>query len=523
MNYLTTPIPNQTLVWLRIALGLLGGGDILGNGIYYHWYKGAFDDFTFRYYGFEWVHPLPEPFFSMFFIGGFLLGLAVAVGWRFRVTAPLFALAFTYLFLLEKAHYLNHAYLFCWLAWLLAFTPAWREWSLDVRRNPLEWSPVTPRWSLAIFPLLMGVVYFWGGIAKLNYDWLIEAMPLHLWIKNRSDIPIVGPLFALKPTAYLMAWGGFLLDLLIAFFLLHKRLRWWALAAAVFFHATNHLIFNIGIFPYLSLVMTSLFFEPDWPGKFVNWLAKRVPFIQRWQTNWRIRISERFRPQSSKVETESSAIGKPHAKGNERSVEGEDTMEQAGRLVSAKLNNNCYFEVSNLGKTGERERIIYTGSSPFWGNCGIASFAKPSPQLVFALTALVGLHLFLPLRHHYFDSDVAWSEEGHRYSWRMMLRAKSGYGTMRVVDRKTGKEEVVNPQKTLNKKQARKLVTHPDMILQYAHYLGDKCGDCAVYADIQAKLNNGKYNRYIDPTVDLTQLEWGWLETKPWILKEIEK
>ena len=100
MNYLTTPIPNQTLVWLRIALGLLGGGDILGNGIYYHWYLRSFDDFTFRYYGFEWVHPLPEPFLSLFFVVGFLLGIAVALGWRFRITAPLFALAFTYLFLL---------------------------------------------------------------------------------------------------------------------------------------------------------------------------------------------------------------------------------------------------------------------------------------------------------------------------------------------------------------------------------------------------------------------------------------
>lgn len=475
---LVTPIPNQTLVWLRIALGLLGGGDILGNGIYYHWYKRAFDGFTFRYYGFEWVRPLPEPFFSLFFIAGFLLGIAVALGWRFRITAPLFALSFTYVFLLEKAHYLNHAYLFCWLAWLLVFTPAWREWSLDVRRNPADWSPVAPRWSVAIFPLLMGIVYFFGGIAKLNYDWLMEAMPLHLWVKNRSEIPLIGPVFALKPTAYFMAWGGFLLDLLIAFFLLHKRLRWWALAAAVFFHATNHLIFNIGIFPYLSLVMTSLFFEPHWPGKLVDWLAKRLSFVRRWQSGWQMRMAHRNKP--------------------------------------------CYFEVSETESFTKQQVLSYSGHTPFFGTTGLISqpSLRAQPRLVMALTLLIAVHVLLPLRHHYFKSDVAWSEEGHRYSWRMMLRSKRGYGGLRVVDNTTGQEEYVDPKNTLNDKQARKMYTHPDMILQYAHYLGEQCGECAVYADITIRLNNGNYTRFIDPTVDLTQQSWGWLETKSWVLPE---
>ncbi|MEL7161258.1 MAG: HTTM domain-containing protein, partial [Bacteroidota bacterium] len=235
-SLLTRPTPIHTLVFLRIALGLLGGGDILGNGIYYHWYRDEFSGFTFRYFGFEWVHPLPEPFFSLFFVVGFLLGVAVALGWRFRITAPLFALAFTYLFLLEKAHYLNHAYLFTWLAWILVFTPAWREFSLDVRRRPVEWSPVAPAWSVYVFPALMGVVYFFGGIAKINYDWLIEAMPLHMWLERRGNMPLLGPMWRQEITAYVMAWGGMLLDLSAPFLLLHRRLRWVALGFLLLFH-----------------------------------------------------------------------------------------------------------------------------------------------------------------------------------------------------------------------------------------------------------------------------------------------
>ena len=435
-------VPIYTLVWLRIALGLLGAGDILGNGIYYHWYLDSFSGYTFRYFGFEWVYPLPEPLLSIYFVVGFLAGLAVAVGWRWRISAPLFALCFTYLFLLEKAHYLNHAYLFAWLAWLLVFTPAWREWSLDVRRRPTEWSPVVPFWSLYVFPLLMGLVYFFGGINKINYDWLIEASPLHFWLRARGDMPVLGPLFNLRATAYLMAWGGMLLDLLSPFLLLHRRLRWVALGLLVFFHATNHLIFNIGIFPYLSLVLTSLFFAPDWPLRGVRWLADRWAWVRRRYEGWKSLPKQAVDP---------------------------------GRVL------------------------------------------HPRPA---ALALLVGIHVFLPLRNYLFGSDVNWTEEGHRYSWRMMLRSKQGTGYYRMVGPE-GKEEVVNPQDSLDERQYRKMVTHPDMILQYAHHLRDsRPPGTAVYGNFQVRLNGRRRQPFIDPQTDLAVTEWNWFTPKPWVLPE---
>ncbi len=433
------------LVFLRIALGLLGAGDILGNGIYYHWIHRAYDGYTFRYFGFEWVHPLPEPFLSLFFVVGFLAGIAVALGWRFRITAPLFAACFTYLFLLEKSHYLNHAYLFTWLAWLLVFTPAWREWSLDVRRDPRQWSPVAWKWSVYVFPLLMGLVYFFGGINKINYDWLIEAMPLHLWLARRAEMPVLGPLFALKGTAYLMAWGGMLLDLAAPFLLLHRRLRWVALGLLLFFHATNHLIFNIGIFPYLSLVLTSLFFAPDWPLRAVNALAERSDRVARWQRDWRGRL------------------GTPAA------------------------------------------------PTTLW---------HPRPA---AIALLVAVHVFLPLRNLLFGSDVNWTEEGHRYSWRMMLRSKQGRGTYRVVDA-DGQTTRVNPRDSLDDRQYGKLVTHPDMILQYAHHLRDVApGPVRVYGDFEVQLNGRRRQTFIDPQTDLAHTEWRWVTAKPWVLPEVRE
>ncbi len=465
------PIPIPTLVWLRVAMGLLGGGDILGNGIYYHWYLDDFAGYTFRYYGFEWVHPLPEPLLSLYFIVGFLLGLAVALGWRFRITAPLFALFFSYLFLLEKAHYLNHGYLFTWLAWLLALTPAWREFSLDVRRNPAERRTEVPAWTVFLFPALMGLVYFFGGIAKINADWLLEASPLHSWIQRRAGIPILGPLFALKPTAYLMAWGGMLLDLTAGFMLLHRRLRWVALALLLFFHATNHLIFLIGIFPYLSLVLTSMFFAPDWPQRAIHRFAGfGVPAeklgwartqVQRWVVQWQSRV-------------------------------------------------------------GAAQDLPSGPQATIWQ--GHPRYRRP---IVAGLALIISLHLFLPLRHWLFPSDVNWSEEGHRYSWRMMLRSKQGHGHYVLVDRSTGAEEIVQPRDSLTKPQYRKMATHPDMILQYAHHLRDLRAaagqDIAIYPRFRVSLNGGPRRPFLDPAADLSTLHWQWWGAKDWVLPEGEK
>ena len=469
-RHLLRPTDISTLVLLRVALGLLGGGDILGNGIYYHWWLGEFSGFTFSYYGFEWVKPLPEPFLSLYFVTGAALGVAVALGWRFRLTAPLFALAFTYLFLLEKAHYLNHAYLFTWLAWLLALTPAWREFSLDVRRRPTARSPVAPAWCVWLFPLLMGIVYCYGGIAKMNADWLLRAMPLRLWLQARADMPLLGPLWEREATAFVMAWGGMLLDFTAPFLLLHRRLRWVALALLVFFHATNHLIFNIGIFPYLSLILTSMFFAPDWPRRAVrrftsatvpglSWARTRV---QRWWSKW----------------------------------QWGDAPEALAPVPPG---------------------VVATGR-------GWQFSPRYLPAVAGGLALLVGVHLALPLRHWAFASDVAWSEEGHRYSWRMMLRSKQGSGAYRLVDRVTGAEEIVRPADSLSRRQYRKLTTHPDMILQYAHYLRDARAaagqDVAVYGRFRVRLNGRARHRYVDPAVDLGRVGWSYFAAKPWVLPE---
>ena len=82
-----------------------------------------------------------------------------------------------------------------------------------------------------------------------------------------------------------------------------------------------------------------------------------------------------------------------------------------------------------------------------------------SQKLVLAL--LVAFHLLVPLRHHYFKGEVAWTEEGHRFSWRMMLRSKHGYGYFDVKNVRTGEVTKIKPEDYLTDRQSEKLYNPP--------------------------------------------------------------
>ena len=57
--------------------------------------------------------------YLFWFLG--LLGICIALGAFYRYAVTLFFLSFSYLFLLEKAQYLNHFYLICLLSFILIF------------------------------------------------------------------------------------------------------------------------------------------------------------------------------------------------------------------------------------------------------------------------------------------------------------------------------------------------------------------------------------------------------------------
>lgn len=145
---------------------------------------------------------------------------------------------------------------------------------------------------------------------------------------------------------------------------------------------------------------------------------------------------------------------------------------------------------------------------------------KPILLVVFAGWFLI--QIGLPLRHYFFKDDVLWTEEGHRLSWRMMLRSKSGSSTFKIVERGTKDTIYINKKEYLTQKQIRALNSKPDMIWQFAQRLKREYAkegkDIQVFVNARVMVNGGNAQSLIDPKVDLAAEKWHHFEHHDWIL-----
>lgn len=259
------PIDIASIVFFRIAFGALLIWHVCDylywDDIATLWVKPAFH---FAYYGFAWVHPWPAPWLYAHWVvfGGsaFLL----AIGFCYRPSAIVLCLSSTYFFLLDEAYFVNHTYLICLLSFLFCIIPAHRAFSIDALMRPRLRAQTVPAWNLWLLRIQMGVVYFYGGVAKLSPDWF-QGEPMRHYLDQHTDFPLIGRFFHSEAVVYAASYTSLLLDLLIVPLLLWRRTRAGAFCLAVLFHVMNSKLFTIGIFPWLAIAATTLFFSPSWP------------------------------------------------------------------------------------------------------------------------------------------------------------------------------------------------------------------------------------------------------------------
>lgn len=262
LNKLQEPTSILPLVIFRMAFGVLMLISTLrfaANG-----WIGTFyiePQFHFTFFGFGWVQPLPGNGMYIIFALLALFSVMIVFGAFYRISIVAFFLLFTYVELIDKTYYLNHYYFISLLSFLLIFVPLHRSFSIDVWMRPSLKRSTVPTWMIWALRLQLGMVYFFAGFAKLNVDWMVHGLPLRLWIPANADLPILGPVFALPYIPLLMSWGGAIYDLTIAFFLLWRRTRYLAYLTVLFFHIVTAILFPIGMFPYIMIVATLIFFD----------------------------------------------------------------------------------------------------------------------------------------------------------------------------------------------------------------------------------------------------------------------
>ncbi len=262
----------SSVVFFRIIFGTLMLIDVIRymDKIHRYWIE---PQYHFSYLPFDFIHPLPEN--GMYILFGLMLILSVFIilGLFYRASMILFFISFTYVFLLEQARYLNHFYLISLVSFVMIFIPANSTASIDRRIFKNIHSETCEAWSLWLLRFMIALPYFFGGIAKLNSDWL-QGEPFGMWFTNNINPPFFSDLFKQRETILFISYSSMLFDLLIIPALLYKRTRTAGFIIAIIFHLINSQWFNIGIFPWFMIAATTLFFEPDWPRNFVNFLFK---------------------------------------------------------------------------------------------------------------------------------------------------------------------------------------------------------------------------------------------------------
>ena len=430
MKILFKAIDNSPLIVFRILFGFLIACESFG-AILTGWVKRVLTDpqFTFSFIGFEWLQPLPG--FGMYFyfvLMGFF-GLAIMLGYRYRIAIPSYTLLWAGVYFMQKSSYNNHYYLLLLISFLLIFLPANRYASLDVKQNRVSEEKTMPYWISLLFIIQVGIVYVFASLAKFYPDWLDGTFTKNL-LSGTTSRPFFLELFSQKWFYLFIAYAGILFDLLIVPFLLFKKTRTLALIASVIFHIFNSITLQIGIFPFFALTFALFFYEPE---------TIRRLFLRK----------------------------KP-------------------KLEDENLSQNLY------GK-----RIVY-----------------------FLMIPYLIIQIALPLRHHFIEGDVLWTEEGHRLSWRMMLRERNGYITIQIKDLKTGSVSIYNYRKNLTNKQAQNLATKPDFIWQYCQRIKEeyKGKPIAIYIDCKNSINRKEYKSLIDPNYDMAKAEWNYFAHNEWIL-----
>jgi len=430
ISNLHTPIAAAPLISFKLVFGAL----LIFSTLRFMW-LGWIEDhyvqplFHFKYWGFEWVPVLSLHVLYAVHILLILsaLGIMFLNGWAYRIAAIVLFLTFTYTELIDLTYYLNHYYFVSIICFILIFLPSHCSPFLPLHTQFVD------SWAILIIKLQIAVLYVYAGLAKINYDWLINALPLKIWLPANDTIPLIGPLLSWEITPYIFSWMGMLFDTFIIVFLVLRKTRIGAYLVLVFFHTITGLMFQIGVFPLVMMGITLVFFSNEWHIKFIRFF---VPLVQQFKIKSPVR--------------------------------------------------------------------------------------RPKQAVFYFLAAFMLFQLLFPWRYLLYPGNLFWTEEGYRFSWRVMLMEKAGTATFYVKDGQTMREGIVDNSEFLNPHQEKQMAMQPDMILQFAHFLGEHyrangLQEPAVRAEVYVTLNARPGKLLIDPSINLLK-EKDSFKPKKWII-----
>ena len=288
----------------------------------------------------------------------------------------------------------------------------------------------------------------------------LRGEPLRTWMLDRDWSPL-STLFEVHWITLAAPVLIILLHTVGASLLLWSKTRLWVFLLYCAFHATNAHLFPIGVFPWMTIAATTIMFSPEWPSV----LLRRTGAVLA-----RLRLA---RPRAP------AWIGPVT-----RFVASARTMDEAGH----------------------------------------GAFRPLHPALLAAFVLYALIQIWLPFRDNLFEGYVGWTEEGQKFSWRMMLYSHGADGRLLAVTPE-GEAWLVDMAAHLDRLQTWLVYSRPDMLLHFAHrlkahYAETGVGEVRIYADVVKNVNGQPYRRFIDPDVDLAAVDgMNWFGDEPWVLR----
>ncbi len=463
---------------LRFFFGLI----LLEDFVNFHYYfmdslepSGFYSTYDF----FHWVQMLPRYVLPVFFYGAVVSCILFALGIHYRLNAILTFFSWTYIFLIDKGHYNNHFYLVAMLLFFFCIIDADR-WGAVTKSE----KKTVPYWQVLIFRWQIAIVYFYGGIAKIQGDWL-NGFPMRYWLQDvsRKYPEFLQPLMQSEGMAYAFSYSGLIFDLMIPFFLLSSRWRRWALIPVVAFHTMNDFTWDIGDFPTIMLASTAIYFAPNWAEKMYERFHKNRLLIGALGMGtlaavvYGFYINDVFKGTNLYIKLLAYPI-----------------------LVYLFINGNGMQEESDAKK---------------------AFLTRKKATLIF-LTSWFAFQLLFPFRHFLYKGNPSWTGEGHLFAWRMMLVDTEDAWRMKVIVPETGEVLPIAITEYICYRQYRKMRRTPKCFLKFAHFIRDKVEENGVKnpiikMEIWKSVNNRKPKVVNDTTLNYAVVPYSNIAPATWI------
>jgi len=457
MNFLTKQIHPATLGLTRIIVGVF----VLFNFIdFHHYFKESLihSSFYFTYDYFDWIGMLYEENIEPFFGIAYTFTVFLIFGVLYRISAIIVFLCYSYILLVDIGHYNNHFYLTAILLLFLCVVNG-NYWGGLFSKSHRE--KTISNWQIVIFQGQLFLVYFFGAIAKLDSDWL-QGYPMRYWLFNKSQQAphFLSEFLRSEFAVYFFSWSGLIFDFVIGFALLSKKWRRIALIPLLFFHITNHFLWQIGQFPWLMIGLTAVYFSSDWPKRI--WLKLKTGVLK--------------------------------------------SIIDFIRFLKPSTLWFWFFPKSYDSS------LIKTQYKPL--NGFVYSF----------LLVWTCIQLFLPLRHFLFEGHTSWTGQGQQFAWRMMLTEEVSAIRVTFETPDTHESLNVDLSQYLNPSQLFRVGKSPCELLKFIHFLAEelhtkgKIKHPIVHLEVWKSVNEREPKLLNDTTLNYANVYQAPLKSANWIL-----